>query len=831
MRYDRTHACVCLTVEELCAHAYARGDLDARHPRRRMCTANAAGETPPPAEETAPEAAGRVYHHVTLCDRARLEGVLFAVTGQADAVLYDPNGASRVELSATVYGDVQERALYPDPELLARLCALGHFLCASRGLVGVQLRLILHSHGGDETAVSDRVMSAAELRDLYVGMLGLILPRAADLCDREGRVRDLLAEAAFPYPAMRKAQEDMIRECYRDLSRGQTLFAQAPTGIGKTISTLYPAIRALGRDRADKIFYLTAKGAARREALKAASHLIRAGAPLRACYISAREAVCPLREQQAGRDLRSLCDPALCPYAKDYYDRAEGVIHRLLSEGDGLYTTQAIRAAAVAGRVCPYELSLDLSEYCEVVICDYNYVFSPTSYLRRYFGADAEEGRYIFLVDEAHNLPDRARDLYSGGLSRASLMATQDRLNGFEVERRETYLFPDEDMPQRGDLTAAHLDDLIGAVSRMAGACAETAVTGADGVRRGAALERGQPVELTEAAESLSRRCRSWLRKNPGHPMEIIVAELSEQLRDYLTAAQYYGEGYVTYIEVVGEEVAVRLLCLDPAPILLPLLRRGYAAVLFSATLTPTAYFADVLGGGEDSITAEFPSPFPSENLCVSIADRLSTRFGDRDKTCRAVVSYIAATASARPGNYLVYLPSYEYLDKVVGLFRKKYPRVDIIVQKPSMSAADREAFIASFRPDDPRLHIGFCVLGGSFSEGVDLPGRCLIGTVIVGVGMPGLSSLRNIMKEYYDETREGDGQTYAYTYPGVNRILQAAGRVIRTPTDRGVVVLLDDRWCEPPYRQLLPSHWTDLCAVGNPASLAERLKRFWEGR
>ena len=783
MRYNRKNDCIEMSVAELCALANRRGDLNVRRPRRQWLP-----EQPTP-DTDAPTAGEPYRQNVTLRNRARLDtphadAVTFSVSGRADGVLYDPAGMSRVELTRTAAGNLQARAQYPDPETLAQLCTLGYFLCAARELPQVTLRLTYVHAGGDASAESEQIMTAERLRAMYVAMLAQVLPRAADLRDRQGRVRDLLAGAAFPYPTMRGEQEDMIRECYRDIRRGQTLFAQAPTGIGKTVSTLYPAVRALGKGICDKIFYLTAKGAARREAYKAAEHLCAAGAPLRACVITARESVCLCEAARARRDtdMTSCCDPAVCPYAKGYYDRAEGVIRRMLAAGNSLFTGRAIRAAAEAGHVCPYELSLDLSEYCELIICDYNYVFSPTARLRRYFGDGEPAGRYVFLVDEAHNLPDRVRE------------------------------------------------DVIGALSQMAALCAGTAVTGADGVRRGAALDRTCPDELIAAADVLSRRCARWIRNNPEHPLGEPAAALFRMLRELLTAASYYDRGYVTYVEAVGEDVTVRLVCLDPAPILRPLLHRAVARVLFSATLTPTEYFADILGGGADSVQAMFGSPFPPENLCISVADQLSTRFGDRDKTCRAVVSYIAAAVSAKPGNYLVYLPSYEYLEKVSGLFRKRYPKVDTVVQTRHMSGAEREAFIASFRPDNRRLHIGFCVLGGSFSEGVDLPGKCLIGAVIVGVGMPGLSSMRNIMREYYDETREGEGYAYAYTYPGMNRVLQAAGRVIRTPEDRGAVVLLDDRYTAAPYRQLFPPHWADLCAVGDPLSLAERLRRFWGG-
>jgi Rad3-related DNA helicase len=289
-------------------------------------------------------------------------------------------------------------------------------------------------------------------------------------------------------------------------------------------------------------------------------------------------------------------------------------------------------------------------------------------------------------------------------------------------------------------------------------------------------------------------------------------------------------------VEVEGEDVRVKLTCLDPAGILRPILQKAEARVLFSATLTPNDYFADILGGDRDSVLVNFESPFPRDRLCVAVCDEVSTRYEDRDSSYRRVMNYIAATISAKRGNYLVYFPSYAYLDQVYALFRKRYPTVRTAVQKPGMTYAEREAFISSFTPDSKELLVGFCVLGGSFSEGVDLPGRCLIGTVIVGVGIPALSNERNIMRDYYDETRDigegsgGEGYAYAYTYPGMNRVLQAAGRVIRRPEDYGVVVLIDDRYAAEPYLSLYPEHWELLSPVEDAPSLYEYLGAFWEG-
>jgi Rad3-related DNA helicase len=439
----------------------------------------------------------------------------------------------------------------------------------------------------------------------------------------------------------------------------------------------------------------------------------------------------------------------------------------------------------------------------------------------------------VFLVDEAHNLADRARDMYSGEISLAVVIEAQATLQEWEGSA-EKALFPHEDglltdeTDRRYRLSATDLDDLIGTLSRMAGSCAESLVTHADGVKRGASLDRGEPVELCEAVRVLSGRCDRWLRRNPYHPLCRTVDGFSSYLRAFSTSAEYYDRHFVTYVEVEGEDVRVRLVCLDPSGILRPILQRAVSRVLFSATLTPADYFADILGGDRNSVRVSFDSPFPTDHLCVAVADKISTRFEDRDSSYRRVVSYIAATVSAKKGNYMVYFPSYAYMEKTYELFARKYPKVRTVVQKRNMTYAEREAFIAAFTPDSDRLQIGFCVLGGSFSEGVDLPGRCLIGAVIVGVGIPALSSERNIMREYYDEHRDGEGYSYAYVYPGMNHVLQAAGRVIRRPEDRGVVVLLDDRYMGEPYLHLYPNHWEGMAAVGDPTSLAAHLSDFW---
>ncbi len=873
MRYNPETAAIEISVRELCALAFKGGSLDSRMPpqslyRRaeegrevhdRLRALREAGKglgatSEPPRKPRGSEELylpaeplpAPAYHaEVTLRHTCRMDGVTFSVSGRADGVWYDPAGGCIVEEIKSVTGMADLYVRAPRESDLAQLTCYGYFLCAAKGLTTVTLRLTYARAGREEEAYfADSVMTSGQLAGAYAAILRMILPRAKDMAERETTLRKTAKRAIFPYTEVREAQQDMIRECWRDMRAGKTLFAEAPTGIGKTIATLYPAVRCFGEGKCDKIFYLTAKNATRREAFSAVQKLNEAATPIRACVITSREAACVCDAAKAGGNrLSTYCNPEVCPYAKGYYDRVESVLFDLLSDGKTVFSGLDIRAAAKKWQVCPYELALDLSELCEIIICDYNYLFSPSVYLRRYFsdGIPHTDGhRYVFLIDEAHNLPDRARDMYSGALSLTEVTAAQDALHAWE-SRADSGIFPDEDSGEDESdarsprLKSGSLDDLMGVLTRMSRTCSESMIVDADGVRRGVSLDRNQPVVLCDTVRDLATLCDRWLRRNQTHPLYATVDSLAAALRSFRTAADYYDRRFATFVEVEGEDVRVRLTCLDPAGILRPILQKAEARVLFSATLTPNDYFADILGGDRDSVLVNFESPFPRDHLCVAVCEEVSTRYDDRDKSCRRIMNYIAATISAKRGNYMIYFPSYAYLEKVYALFQKKYPTVRTVVQKPGMTYAEREAFIAAFTPDTKELLVGFCVLGGSFSEGVDLPGRCLIGTVIVGVGIPALSSERNIMRDYYDETRDlgdesgGEGYAYAYTYPGMNHVLQAAGRVIRRPEDYGVVVLLDDRYAEEPYLHLYPEHWDMISSVGDAPSLYEYLASFWE--
>ena len=733
-------------------------------------------------------------------------GIDWCLSGVADGV-YAENGVRVIEEIKTVQGLMPYD---PDPIHLAQLRTYGHFLSSKEGLCNIKLVLTYYNTASKKTKSFEFLESSDFLSICFENMLDRVMPRAKLLVDRsEVRLPSVRNDSQFPYSELRTGQNELVMEVYRTLKSGKRLFAQAPTGIGKTLSVLYPSVRALADGYADRIFYLTAKASTRKEAFAAAKKLYECGAHLRTCVISAREQSCINESAKQFGRVSSYCNPEDCPYANGYYDRAYHAIFFLLSSKNG-FSRIAIQEAAKKFSVCPYELSLDLSELCDVIICDYNYVFDPSVYLRRYFASNAERSDNVFLIDEAHNLPDRTRSMYSCELQRSAFEAVYTASGNNEAE-----------------LDAA-LEKVIMFMRGLRKFCRDNIVKAPDG-ERGFSMSHSPIEKLDEVLSAFVKTADSWRRPRRDHPLYGKVSDLVFSAKKYLQIAEYYDDKFLSYIELLGGDTRIRVFCLDPSGVIGDRMEKSRTAVLFSATLTPLDYFTSLCGSGADTFTLDLPSPFPNENLCVAAVDTISTRAEDRDiKTCRKIALYIAATVSAKAGNYICYFPSYDFMGKVIEEFSKKYPKVDLIVQKRGMSIAEREEFLSAFKNDTGVLRIGFCVLGGSFSEGVDLPGSRLIGSIVVGVGMPGISNERNILRDYYDLRTDGQGYDYAYTYPGMNSVLQAAGRVIRSDSDKGIVVLIDDRYGTPQYATMFPNQWSGLQFAGNPKSLAEIARRFW---
>ncbi len=809
MKYNKETCAVELSARDLCNIALRKGDLDA--------FSKASFELPRDDKELfyrIQSEAGAYYNpDVELCNTATLSGIYFTVDIKADGIIRR-NGGLTVDKIKCVKG----KSFYapPDELTLAMLKCLAYFVCVRDGLEVVDGRISYYNVDTKKLKYFKYRFLASELKDFYFSLLEKIEYRAELLVARELEELASAENAVFPYTELREGQENMIRECYSAIKRGKRIFVEAPTGTGKTISALFPAVRALGKGYCDKIFYLTPKTATRREAFVAAAKLHSCGALQRTVVISAKEQTCCCPAKDMG--IKNCCEARLCEYARGYYDRVDEALREMLSNYRG-YSRTLILQTAHKYRVCPYELSLDLSEFCDIVICDYNYAFDPSVYFRRYFGAEGRENseKYVFLVDEAHNLADRAREMYSAEL----------KMSAFE---KATQCFVQDEL--YGGELAELISPVVSAFRGIKRLCRDNIIKDDDGNDRGFYMGSSPIESVSRAVGVFRKKSEEWIRKNQAHPFSDVLYSLNSQIKKYTTVEEYFDNNFRSYAELWGGDISVKLYCHDPSEIMDALLTRATSSVMFSATLTPPEYFRDVLGGGKGAESLTLESPFPSENLCVTVAEYINTRFESREDNAKRFATLIAASVTSKAGNYIAYFPSYQCLEQTYEAFHAKYPKVQTVVQKKYMSAQEREDFLSAFKEDTGHLRVGFCVLGGVFSEGVDLPGSRLIGSIIFGVGLPGLSNERNIIKEHFDlKSDDGMGYDYAYTFPGMNNVLQAAGRVIRTEEDSGIVVLADDRYATPKYRMLFPKRWEHVKYAQNASSVAEIIRDFWKKR
>lgn len=615
-----------------------------------------------------------------------------------------------------------------------------------------------------------------------------------------------MQKAKFPYKIVREGQSEFVRQAYKTIARGGALFATAPTGTGKTVSAIYPAVRAMGDGRIDKTFYLTPKETTAEAAVDCLNLMAESGVKLRAVKICAKEKRC--KSGLLCRENRALCENSKCNKL------ADATLY-LYKKEKTVLTAEDLDEASKAFKVCPYELSLTYAELCDVVICDFNYLFDPDVYIRRFF---TDGGNYAFLVDEAHNLPDRAREMYSAEISDSDILlpAKSELLGEFSETKKSA----------RGaaDAFAEALFPLIKEDIRVDD----------DGKKYASSHVKDIPYPLYEVFDRLIATVENEIFINYAATDEEkerrvkLLREYAFRLKKFRNVMEKFDTSYEMFIFYENGSLRAKLFCIDTGREISERLAKGRSAVFFSATLTPLYYYKSLLGGDGASDVLEVTSPFDPDQLSVTVMDKISTRFSEREDTLSAICRVIAATASAKRGNYMIFSPSFAYSDALSKAFKAKYPKVNVITQKRNMSAREKEAFLAEFSKEDKSYLIGFCVMGGIYAEGIDLAGDSLIGAVVVSIGMPGLSYEREAISAYFDEKYE-EGKQFAYIYPGMNRVLQAAGRVIRREDDRGVIVLVDDRFSDPVYKKIIPSLWKGMKFISDPKSLRESLDEFWK--
>lgn len=596
-----------------------------------------------------------------------------------------------------------------------------------------------------------------------------------------------IGKIEFPFP-YRKGQYDLAASVYRTILRKKKLFIQAPTGVGKTMSVIFPAVKAVREGLGQKIFYLTAKTITRTVAEQAFRTLKEQGLKFKVVTLTAKEKICLCEETD--------CNPDACPYAKGHFDRVNDAVFDMITGGRDI-SRETLEEQARKYRVCPFELSLDVSVWTDAVICDYNYVFDPNAHLKRFFSESGDNG-YLFLIDEAHNLVERGREMYSAVLYKEDIL---------EVRRA---------VKQMDSRLAKRLEETNRLMLELKRECEDYRV-----------LESVSHLAL-KLMNLLTEMERFLEEYREGEKRELVL-DLYFQVRDFLNIHDILDENYVIYSELERDgRFKVKLFCVNPAANLQNYLEQGNSTIFFSATLLPIRYYKKLLSVETDDYAVYAESPFPEENRLLIIGRDVSTRYTQRGQIMyRRIAEYIAAVAEARRGNYMAFFPSYRFMEDVYEEFIRRAPGITAVVQSQFMDEKEREQFLERFEASDSAGLVGFCVMGGIFSEGIDLAADRLIGAVVVGTGLPQVCNDREIVKQYFD-SRGMDGFDYSYRYPGMNKVLQSAGRVIRTENDRGIIVLLDGRFCQKRYQELFPREWkvSRICSVGD---IKEEAERFWE--
>ena len=622
---------------------------------------------------------------------------------------------------------------------------------------------------------------------------------------------DSIHGLAFPFP-YRDGQFELMRGVYQSIARKKRLYIEAPTGVGKTLSTVYPAVMSMGEGLTEKIFYLTAKTITRTVAQEAFSLLEEKGLLFKRVTLTAKEKVCVLDKPE--------CNPETCPRARGHFDRVNDAVFDLLTHEHAI-TRETILAYAEQYQVCPFEMGLDVSTWCDAIIGDYNYAFDPNASLKRFFATDAENP-YVFLVDEAHNLVDRARGMYSAVLRKEAFLEARHALGprSKKISTRlgacnKTLLQMKRETTEIQLYEAEELDTFALQVTRLTGA-------------------------LDEYLQNKESHTHSPRATGSDYDPEARDLPLDSQAREILLTL-YFDLKFFSYIyETMDDKYRIyssfldnghfvlRLACMDPSSRLAECFRKGRSAVLFSATLLPIRYYREQLAGRPEDYAVYAPSPFSTDHRLLMIARDVSTRYQQRGPAMyRRIAGYILDFVRARQGNYLVFFPSYHMLEDVSRCLPLEDDSLCFHIQESSMDEPAREEFLSHFQDTPSVTTIGLCVMGGIFSEGIDLKEDRLIGSVIVGTGLPMVCPDNELYRSYFDE-KKGTGFSYAYQYPGMNKVLQAAGRVIRTTSDRGAILLLDERFLQPDYQSLFPREWFPYEIV-DLGSMKSALKKFWD--
>ena len=650
--------------------------------------------------------------------------------------------------------------------------------------IGIKLTYIRQGKE-KEQFIDSYMFNYLELEQFVVDLIGRYLEFYNIIFEKINKRNESIETLAFPFKKYRPGQRELAKYCYAVAKKGKRLFVEAPTGIGKTMSTLFPFIKALKDDEKAKIFYLTAKTSGKEAAHQAIKVLKDNGLSLSDIIITAKDKICFCKGQA--------CNPEECPYAKGYYDKIQTVLRYSLLNFDD-FDLALISQIAYENQICPFEYELDLSLFMDVIVCDYNYLFDPISYMKRYF--DEDSSHYLALVDEAHNLIDRSRDMYSASLSYSSFKEARKSVRHSKLHKLKLALskmnkmFKEYEEVEDGNHILEDFND------------------------------------YTYKTISSFITTMQDINKNENKEMSKELLSFYLDVNRFSRILEFVNDSYLVFFEKKDQEIVLRINCLDASKFLNNCLSQIKGSVLFSATLSPLEYYINTLGGKESDARLVLPSPFPKENLKIIIAPNVSIRYKNRDASYQKVADYIKSFINNKVGNYFVFLPSYEYLHNLMP-----HIALDdalIFEQNKEMSDEEKEAFLTNFKPAPEVTSVAFVVVGGAFGEGIDLVSDRLIGAVIVGIGMPKINFISDQIATYYDSVGLS-GHDYAYLNPGMNKVMQALGRVIRSENDKGAVLLIDERYLNNEYRDSFKAEWREYEVAFSHEEVSDILKDFFK--
>lgn len=769
-----------ISVRNLVEFIFREGDIDNRRGQVSDKDAMEAGSR---MHRKIQKNMGSFYRsEVPLVIRLEQERFTLQIEGRADGII-EQAGAITIDEIKGVYRNVNEMEA-PVFVHKAQAMVYAYIYGREQEASEVTVQMTYCNLETEEIRQFSEVYSFDKLEEWFRNLVAQYMIWADYLYDHQ-RIRNASIEnVRFPYP-YRMGQRDMVVSVYHAIREETALFVQAPTGIGKTLATIFPAVQAMGQEMGDKIFYLTAKTITRTVAVEAFEKLREGGLQFSSVVITAKEKACFQEE--------CTCNPEQCPYAKGHYDRINDAVFDCINHEQNI-TREVIGAYAEKHRVCPFEFCLDISLWVDGIICDYNYVFDPRVNLKRYFGQGVQ-GDYIFLVDEAHNLYERASSMYSAELYKEEFLEIKKLIKPYSNK------------------LAGKLDACNRVLLEMKKECNGYQV-----------LESIDP--LIHRLLSVIGEYEKFLEQHHGLPDETKILEFYFKLYQFMNIYERVDENYVIFSEQVdANSFRIKLFCVDTSVNLRECLDKGRAAVFFSATLLPIRYYKKLLSAEED-YAIYIASPFPREHRQIMIGSDVSSRYSRRGQAeYEKIYHYIEKLIHTKDGNYMVFFPSYRMLQDVYAIACAEGldEQVTLIFQNPNMKEEAREEFLRQFEGEHV---VAFCILGGIFAEGIDLVGERLIGTVVVGIGLPMVCNEREILRNYFEE-REGMGFEYAYLYPGMNKVLQAAGRVIRTAEDHGVILLLDERFLRSSSRQLFPREWEgyEVVSLDTVTAISEK---FW---